>query len=403
MHFSSCQQTQHCHCTFRSCHFTSENNRNCRTVPSSCAGNRAMPDSQSLSGAAVQRMLPFSTESCDMVASALRNSCQSISCQLQKVHLWRQLKEKSVPCQRVCEHNGRFHPSVSNHKAEKNIGDIHISETTSDTSALNCPCSCKRSIFSNNISFENEFKPPAHCAQQLFSQISNKVECCSVVNDQEAHCLSVVNASHENSSPQTSRPFQQANNCFPCIGRNLPRKGLKLFEYQVAICGWYYGKLSWQEAEVKLRDSEVGTFLLRDSSDPRYRFSMSVQTHRGPTSVRIIGNSTEFCLDSDPGSHSLAFQSVHDLIQHYVRLSRPARRAPVNPYTRSAVLTGGHVWMDSTGSVVASIQLSKPLMHTVLSLKHLARLAVNKHEEEIEFDSLPVALQHYLHEYPYCC
>ncbi|KAA0202551.1 hypothetical protein HAZT_HAZT008823 [Hyalella azteca] len=130
---------------------------------------------------------------------------------------------------------------------------------------------------------------------------------------------------------------------------------------------------------------------------------MSVQTHRGPTSVRIIGNSTEFCLDSDPGSHSLAFQSVHDLIQHYVRLSRPARRAPVNPYTRSAVLTGGHVWMDSTGSVVASIQLSKPLMHTVLSLKHLARLAVNKHEEEIEFDSLPVALQHYLHEYPYCC
>jgi len=40
-------------------------------------------------------------------------------------------------------------------------------------------------------------------------------------------------------------------------------------------CGWYWGAIGWEEAEKQLESEPDGSFLLRDSSDDRYLFSLS--------------------------------------------------------------------------------------------------------------------------------
>jgi len=40
-------------------------------------------------------------------------------------------------------------------------------------------------------------------------------------------------------------------------------------------CGWYWGAIGWEEAEKQLATERDGSFLLRDSSDDRYLFSLS--------------------------------------------------------------------------------------------------------------------------------
>ena len=63
--------------------------------------------------------------------------------------------------------------------------------------------------------------------------------------------------------------------------------------------GWYYGQLSWQQATDLLKGKQVGTFLIRDSSDSMYLFALSVQTERGPTSIRIHYCNGQFKLDAE--------------------------------------------------------------------------------------------------------
>lgn len=45
--------------------------------------------------------------------------------------------------------------------------------------------------------------------------------------------------------------------------------------------------LSLQGARCLLKEASVGAFVIRDSGDRNYIFSLSVQTERGPTSVRL--------------------------------------------------------------------------------------------------------------------
>ncbi|RZF37200.1 hypothetical protein LSTR_LSTR016820, partial [Laodelphax striatellus] len=87
--------------------------------------------------------------------------------------------------------------------------------------------------------------------------------------------------------------------------------------------GWYYEGLSWQESSNLLLPTTPGTFLVRDSSDPRYLFSLSVQTDRGPTSVRLHYADGHFRLDAEAKIIPLMplFNCVVKLVQHYAQLT----------------------------------------------------------------------------------
>ena len=65
------------------------------------------------------------------------------------------------------------------------------------------------------------------------------------------------------------------------------------------MSGWYHGAMTYREAKMKLKPCENGTFLVRDSSDDRYLFTLSVKTPRGTTSVRIEYEDGQFTLDSE--------------------------------------------------------------------------------------------------------
>lgn len=160
----------------------------------------------------------------------------------------------------------------------------------------------------------------------------------------------------------------------------------------------YYEGISYSKIHELLRDTKVGTFLVRDSMDPRFIFSLSVQTERGPTSVRLCYANGLFRFDAQPHLQSVMpqFSCVVKLVQHYVMQSRQRRNDAL-------------VWVDPKGKWYSSIVLHEPLrkQKSPCSLKHLMRLAVNKRlhpssMKKIVKLQLPDSLQRYLDEYPYC-
>lgn len=141
----------------------------------------------------------------------------------------------------------------------------------------------------------------------------------------------------------------------------------------------------------------MGTFLVRDSMDPRFLFSLSVQTERGPTSVRLFYANGYFRFDAQPHLQPVMpqFPCVVELVQHYVTQSKKARNDAL-------------VWVDPRGKWYSSIVLDEPLrkQDAPNSLKHLARLAVNtalqpSTKTKIVELELPMSLKAYLAEYPY--
>ncbi|GLH14780.1 Uncharacterized protein GBIM_19096 [Gryllus bimaculatus] len=170
--------------------------------------------------------------------------------------------------------------------------------------------------------------------------------------------------------------------------------------------GWYYEGLSWQESADLLQATAPGTFLVRDSSDPRFLFSLSVQTERGPTSVRLHYVCGSFRLDAEPRLAPLMplFHCVVQLVEHYVERTRH-RREDKPPRDKE------QVWVDARGQMYSHIVLRSPLYKRSQrpSLQHLARLAINKQlraagrapAEGAPQLPLPAPLRAFVGEYPY--
>ncbi|KAF0302514.1 Cytokine-inducible SH2-containing protein [Amphibalanus amphitrite] len=146
--------------------------------------------------------------------------------------------------------------------------------------------------------------------------------------------------------------------------------------------GWYYGMLSWQEAQEYLRGANRGTFLARDSFDRRFLFALTVQTAKGPTSVRVQFLQGRFRLDAPatllPGMPT--FPDVNSLVEHYAR--------------------HGHVLYDQKGRPLLKMRLVRPLRQEPPSLQHWCRLALNAAGLE-KPPLLPDKLQKYVQEYPF--
>ncbi|KAI5651945.1 suppressor of cytokine signaling 2-like isoform X2 [Phthorimaea operculella] len=167
------------------------------------------------------------------------------------------------------------------------------------------------------------------------------------------------------------------------------------------LSGWYYGNLDWQGARDILKDAAVGSFVIRDSGDRNFIFSLSVQTERGPTSVRLHYEHGYFRLDCDrPFARYMArFRCVIELVQYYARLGK-----------RGAA---GTVWVDKEGVAHSPVLLTRPRRKEPPTLMHAARLAIHKAlDSNPTSPKIPCAPKHrhlrlpsilidYLGEYPY--
>jgi len=208
-------------------------------------------------------------------------------------------------------------------------------------------------------------------------------------------------------------------------------------------CGWYYGKMRADESTALLADTEPGTFLVRDSSDPKYWFSLSMQRgnakgndissqeNSGPTSIRIHFVNGKFQLDAEDKIRSLMpeFDTIIDLVQFYVSTSlyelKQVQKATVSnedgdrqSFQNAKSKT---LWVDSSGKMYQTIFLAYPLYKkdTPQSLSQICRLSINKsivskitnsfsdniyqnqqYHESITTLNLPGRIQEFLHEYP---
>ncbi|CAK8695562.1 unnamed protein product [Clavelina lepadiformis] len=234
----------------------------------------------------------------------------------------------------------------------------------------------------------------------------------------------------------------------------------RVFE-TVEECPWYWGEMSGAEAKKQLSGTSQGTFLLRDSSDPRYLFSLSLLTKRGPTSIRIVYSNGLFRFDSEreDESHrrrrplSASFprpkgerrQCVIHMILHYTKyLMRKSKckqeedvSSDVNcPHTDTSSRTNSYesrsesdrsqpnggqskrngakddglfmcYWMERGGRKEIPVLLTHPQPKKVHNLQHLSRLAISKHlrlwsnHELVQDLPLPELLQNYVRKYPY--
>lgn len=173
------------------------------------------------------------------------------------------------------------------------------------------------------------------------------------------------------------------------LDTKLLNKDIRLREIRrlLQACGWYHESISWKQSENLLKDTSVGRWLMRDSSDSRYIFAISVQTARGPTSVRVSYFLKHFQFDAEPGL-ALAiptFDCPITMLEHYVEYSKRMDRR--------------EVWVDYSGQLYSQIYLTKPLVKEVKSLSHLARLVVNRNK--LPTEHLPLLIRNYLAEYPY--
>lgn len=174
------------------------------------------------------------------------------------------------------------------------------------------------------------------------------------------------------------------------------------------ISGWYHGAMTYREAKLKLKSCQNGTFLVRDSSDERYLFTLSVKTPRGTTSVRIEYEDGLFMLDSEESLRRSvpSFDCVIKLLQYYMRMSKAksmldsnGNGSTIKPKSRSGQL----VWLEPSGRKDTEARIIKPLTSNVPSLQHLCRCSINKAVEPRYINDLciPRTLKKFIQEYPY--
>lgn len=219
-----------------------------------------------------------------------------------------------------------------------------------------------------------------------------------------------------------------------------------LFAHNKALlnkCGWYYGSMRADESTALLSDTPPGTFLIRDSSDPKYWFSLSMQRgcstndsaewtnapNSGPTSIRILCVNGKFKLDSEDKIRNMMpeFSTIIDLVQYYVlsslqelrRLQVAQNTIPNNESKSFQNAKSKTLWVDCSGKLYQTIFLAYPLYKKdhPQSLAHLCRLSINnsivskisnnskdninyQYSESVSMLKLPSRIQEFLQEYP---
>ncbi|XP_033845351.1 suppressor of cytokine signaling 2 [Periophthalmus magnuspinnatus] len=167
--------------------------------------------------------------------------------------------------------------------------------------------------------------------------------------------------------------------------------GIALAMKELKNTGWYWGSLTANEAKEILQDATEGTFLVRDSSQRDYLFTISAVTSAGPTNLRIEYKHGKFKLDSvvlvKPKLKQ--FDSVVHLVEHYFKLSRNSDKTTADSQPSA----------PPNGTV--QLLLTKPVYTATPSLQHLSRIAINRTTRHIQTLPIPNRLKEYLLDYTY--
>jgi len=233
--------------------------------------------------------------------------------------------------------------------------------------------------------------------------LEDHFESLVIPNQQQQQLHQEQHQNNSNSQMQPPQPQQVIHHVHHFYHQNTDtnlrqiQEIIRFNKQKLSESGWYYGQMSWIQSTGLLKSTPEGTFLVRDSSDPRFLYTLSVQRgpDEGPTSVRIHFSEGKFRLDAEEKIQNLmpAFTSVVDLVEHYSSQHKSAK---------------SHVWIDMGGQISPSIWLKAPLLKKVPTLAHSARLTVHQNlESQHQLEDvqrqfkLPYLLTRYLKEYPH--
>ncbi|XP_028310864.1 suppressor of cytokine signaling 3-like [Gouania willdenowi] len=153
--------------------------------------------------------------------------------------------------------------------------------------------------------------------------------------------------------------------------------------------GFYWSSITGKEANAILAAEATGTFLVRDSSDNRHLFTLSVKTSMGTKNLRIQCDASSFYLQTDPKNISSVphFDCILKLVHYYMPLSKGNSRS------------GNTFYIYSSGDKIP-LELIRPLSCSLSTLQHLCRKTVNGHLDiSSKGDQLPHPLKEFLKEY----
>uniref|UniRef100_A0A3P9P8D2 Suppressor of cytokine signaling 7 n=1 Tax=Poecilia reticulata TaxID=8081 RepID=A0A3P9P8D2_POERE len=164
-----------------------------------------------------------------------------------------------------------------------------------------------------------------------------------------------------------------------------------LRELEKVGCGWYWGPMNWEDAEMKLKGKPDGSFLVRDSSDPRYILS-TTHTHTPHTThTRMEHYRGTFSLWCHPKFED----RCHSVVEFIERAIMHSKNGKFLYFLRSRV----------PGLPPTPVQLLYPVSRfsSVKSLQHLCRFCIRQlvRIDHIQELPLPTPLIAYLRKFYY--
>lgn len=156
-------------------------------------------------------------------------------------------------------------------------------------------------------------------------------------------------------------------------------------------CGWYWGPMTWEDAELKLKGKPDGSFLVRDSSDPRYILSLSFRSQSVTHHTRMEHYRGTFSLWCHPRFED----RCHSVVEFIERAIAHSKNGKFLYFLRSRV----------PGLPPTPVQLLYPVSRfsSVKTLQHLCRFCIRQtvRVDHIQELPLPTPLISYLRKFYY--
>ncbi|CAH8827609.1 unnamed protein product [Trichobilharzia szidati] len=231
-------------------------------------------------------------------------------------------------------------------------------------------CILEETSVSSPLSCQNANNQPPVCTDQI-----TPVTSCHTYNAYDVRASDSINMSvSTNSASRDSRSasIRRLSSTLQDSRSSFHRSMLELRKM-----GWYWGPLSFQEAQFLLAKRPDGSFLVRDSGHDTHILSLSFRVRGETYHTRIEHNQGRFSFWSQPQSHSA--NTMVEFIEKAVAHS-------VNGQF--------HYFLQSSaqGQPPVEVPLLYPLsrFQVVASLRHLTRFTILSYIRRDHIDQLPL-------------